>query len=54
MADGLDDYPFAIVTDSSVTSDNKVDGEAVVVFKKVNINYSCVRTLYLLFSITVR
>jgi len=34
VADGVDEYPFAIVTDSSLTSENKVDGEAVVVFKK--------------------
>jgi len=34
VADGVDDYPFAIVTDSGVTKDNKVDGETVVVFKK--------------------
>jgi protein disulfide-isomerase A1 len=34
VADGVDDYPFAIVTDSSLISENKVDGDAVVVFKK--------------------
>lgn len=35
VADGVDDYPFAIVTDSAVAKENKVDGDAVVVFKKV-------------------
>jgi len=33
-AGGIDEYPFAIVTDSAIASENKVDGEAVVVFKK--------------------
>jgi len=33
-AGGIDEYPFAIVTDSSIASENKVDGDAVVVFKK--------------------
>ncbi|CAL8092414.1 unnamed protein product [Orchesella dallaii] len=33
-AGGIDDYPFAIVTDSSIAGEKKVDGDAVVVFKK--------------------
>ncbi|ODM96088.1 Protein disulfide-isomerase [Orchesella cincta] len=33
-AGGIDDYPFGIVTDSALAGENKVSGDAVVVFKK--------------------
>ena len=34
-AAGIDDLPFGVVYKSDVAKANKVDGDAVVVFKKV-------------------
>lgn len=34
-AEGIDEYPFALVTDSAIASENKASGDVVVVFKKV-------------------
>jgi protein disulfide-isomerase A1 len=33
-AEGIDEYPFALVTDSAIASENKASGDVVVVFKK--------------------
>lgn len=34
-AEGIDEYPFGLVTDSALASENKASGDVVVVFKKV-------------------
>lgn len=35
VAESLDDHPFAYTTDSSVASEYKIEGEKIVLFKKV-------------------
>ena len=39
-ASGMDDVPFAITSNDDVFTENKVDGEAVVLFKKVKAMWS--------------
>lgn len=35
VAESLDDHPFAYTTDSSAASEYKIEGEKIVLFKKV-------------------
>lgn len=35
VAESLDDHPFAYTTDSSVASEYKIEGDKIVLFKKV-------------------
>lgn len=37
VAESLDDHPFAYTTDSSVASEYKIEGEKIVLFKKVQL-----------------
>jgi hypothetical protein len=40
VADGVDDFPFAIVLDKALVKDQTVDAdEAVIVFKKVSLSF---------------
>jgi hypothetical protein len=40
VADGVDDFPFAIVLDKALVKDQNVDAdEAVIVFKKVCLSF---------------
>jgi protein disulfide-isomerase A1 len=34
-ADGIDDVEFGIVSDAAIATENKVDGDKIVLFKKV-------------------
>lgn len=38
-ADGIDDVEFGIVSDAAIASDYKVEGDKIVLFKKVKIYY---------------
>lgn len=35
-ADGIDDVEFGIVSDAAIAAENKVEGDKIVLFKKVN------------------
>lgn len=52
VAESLDDHPFAYTTDSSVASEYKIEGEKIVLFKKVQFTIVLlVQTMISLFSI---
>lgn len=49
-ADGIDDVEFGMVSDAAIASEHKVEGDKVVLFKKVRIMLCCDQCLHAGFS----